>query len=1469
MNTNKTIKGLAVALSLSAVIMAGVPSASAWVSWNGGNYTWPDGGVVYELGSGDAPALGANGLEVRNSTGGTMSMLDDVVNIGWIRLQESARNLNFTGTGALVFGGDTYQPGAANSGIFLKTSILAANQVFSFNTDIYVGGNFNATTNSGLVIFGNIDAPQFNNTLVFGATDARKTIAGLQTNTSGTAELRLFGVGGGMIHDYLADGVNQASGEQTPLTGTTTLGLTMLSSATWTLTGSGAYTGETKVMGGGRLVLDNSSLNAEKISDRLVLGGTTWGPNSDGVPIWFGGGGATVELIGSDTADSAETLSTLTLLNGGNRLIATANGHATIFNLGTITRGSVSTGGATLDLQVDGAGAAFKTANTDGDLGAWVTLNGSDYASASGGDVVAATYAGWGAGNNVSISADEAQSGGTASKLKIDGGATLTLDGDNTLTDGGILFAKNSGSGNATIIGGTLTADNGEFIIQQHNTDGALEIASALSAATLTKSGAGDFILSGASSASTVNINAGSLKLGADNALAGAATSAGVVNVDVGATLDLNGHSLTVWSLQSRNAYYGQVSLEYGRSAVVGNFTAGTEATLIINRADTPATMVDAFYGDFATGDGAVMNIVKTGGGYARMLWGSNSDGNHTGGYVGNTMAYIYDLIAGNVRVEQGTLALGNSLYVYGGLEVAAGAVFRVDGSGQYGFGLPAFTGLTGAGNIQSRAQGQGVLIHLDGSADADVWSGQMDSNTSLIFNGQGAQFVGQQTMNSANGIFAAGKAVVITPGLTQATGVTGRLAPLNVAGQGVIKVTGTDGVVAGAGGNGPAGISFGGGTIWIAPDGSGQNVTVSGQTAAANSTIAYGRAASVNTTGNLTALGGNSTLLLDRGANTSLDFQYGNAASTAAAFTRTLNGTLVLKAAHGLAEFGGAEKFTVFGDSAALPPLTYGIMNTSIVTSDTNGVGSFLTTSTVGVTNGVLFKEASYTTDLVNATGTSVVKHSGDIALADHTAVYALRNDGIIANDYTLTVGTGDAGLQTGLIMNNAAITGTGVISLGLSELTVYASGSNRIENKFSYAGGNPGAGIVGLTLFGDGLLHITAPQVFWAMVYLNSGVLELDSVATANWDSHSSFWLKGGVLQTSGIFDRTLSGGNSGSFMWYDGGFAAATASNLTVNVKDSAGNSPTLTWGMYGFMSDYSVLKLGSAYAQGAVTLVNNIDLGLSNAGGWWGQDLNSVNGLEDATAGALFRMIEVTDNPDTGADYAIISGVISSTMGDYKGIQKSGDGLLLLKGENTYTGPTSIAEGMLGIVADSGLGAAPSAAAPITGHVNQGTVLINGGATLLAFGDVTLSANRNILLASGSDGSRGARIATAENGILTFGGKLGDSVGEQGSLLVNGALRLTGNSTISGFTEVEEGTLLVDGGLTTAHVVIDTGAKLGGSGLLTTSTGGISVSGILDATDALTLDLADGQKLNFAANSVLLVDADSALSFASEG
>ncbi|MDR1304357.1 MAG: autotransporter-associated beta strand repeat-containing protein [Verrucomicrobiales bacterium] len=1464
--TSKLIGG---ALSAAVIWLGASAPARANGNFNGSN--WSDGGAVYTIGSGAVVNSGSELYFQGNSPASGTYTLNEVYNGKLWSYQYSYNPYTINGTGAWVFTGDALT-GAATSGIRISPGSYTSDVIQQINVNLYVNG--------GKVTFANQTLPDsarvgFGNKIVFGAEDDRKIITGLQTSNDNTlTELDLFGTGEGIINSHIQDGTGQGA-----FTGTAAVALKVMTTSTWTLTGSNTYTGPTEVQGGGWLVLDNSSLNAQKIStNALTLGGTTYVNADNGA--WFGGGG-NVEFIGSGTEASSQSVSALNINLGANSLTVTAGGggDGVTFGTGVISRVT----GAAMDFTSNNGGV-ITTTNESGDLGGWATFGRKDFATVSGGTIVAAGYDEWNTDANVSVSANDSQNNVTAKNLQLATPVTLTLAGSNTLTGGGIVFAADAGAGNASISGGSLTAGSGEFVIHQHNADGVLNISSALSAATLTKAGAGEVMFSGVSNATTVNITQGTVRLGADNALG---TNADFI-MSGPAVFDLNGHNQTIRNLSAMPVIWGQDAIHSGVATVIGNYAVGTSSTLTL-APTINADMPWRFSGDFYEAEGAIFNLTKTGGGIAYVLWrqekGYALDLN--GNWVitnANNALRAYDLISGNITTSGGWLSISHDLYTYGGIQVGAGGATGLFQSQQN----TAATRLnvTAGSQVQSVANFSGIYVNMTG-ADAGRFDGQLNNGV-IVFLGSGSyQFTALQTIsgNYANAsVLAWGSTFVELPGFTQSQGAhynTFWFSPVQTEGQGVVKLTGTDGVIAGTGQSGPNGIYMAGGTIWIAPAGSDADVEVSGMTFNGNTSLTYGLSAVSG------AMGGNSTLLLDRGANTSLNFSIGNSENAGAKLVRNAGkyGTLIIAAGQdGLDGLGVTEKLTILGKDAALPVLTNGIMNTSIIGADSKtGEGGFLTTTTFN--GGGVVKHATYTdTNFASASATSIERVTTTATLDTDSAVYALRNDGTLTNNAKLTVGTSAANTQAGVIMNSAVIDGTGTLSAGAAEMTVYVSGSSRIENTIDGAGR--------LTVFGDGLLKLTGAALTTLTadkVVLNSGVLEVDNASWYNNNNGVSMQLQGGVLQTTGTINKQF----NNPPQWVSGGFAASSTSGLVIdftrNPNDGSANKLYLLWtaaetwtGNHSLvLDDAGVMVFGSRTAKGPVELRNNLYLGQTQLY----SDIGDIyQGHMQATGAVLWRNIQVVDNPDIYEDYAMISGDIDASDNDYKGILKTGDGLLILNGNNTYAGPTSIAEGTLAIYADNGLGAAPDAAAPYTGYVNRGTVLINGGAALYAGGEtagMVINANRQILLASGADGARGANIAVQTGFTAEFAGRLGDSVDEQGSLLVNGTaggmsddniggiLKLTGTSTISGFTEVVKGTLLVDGELSTANVVVDAGATLGGAGELATSVGGINVSGILDATAALTLDLADGQKLNFTAGSVLLVDADSALSFASEG
>ena len=165
-----------------------------------------------------------------------------------------------------------------------------------------------------------------------------------------------------------------------------------------------------------------------------------------------------------------------------------------------------------------------------------------------------------------------------------------------------------------------------------------------------------------------------------------------------------------------------------------------------------------------------------------------------------------------------------------------------------------------------------------------------------------------------------------------------------------------------------------------------------------------------------------------------------------------------------------------------------------------------------------------------------------------------------------------------------------------------------------------------------------------------------------------------RGGVLEITGggTFSRQLGLGN-GKLTWSgidavgaqigqeqgSGGFAAV-GSDAIVDLSPVLGTD--FTWEEPGFVNSGHALVFGSTRATAKVTWVDNIVLTAT------GQVVN-YNARQ-------FRAI---DNPNSTNDVAVLSGTISGTVRN--DLLKTGNGELILTGNNTYSGATLITDGTL--------------------------------------------------------------------------------------------------------------------------------------------------------------------------------------------
>jgi autotransporter-associated beta strand protein len=236
-------------------------------------------------------------------------------------------------------------------------------------------------------------------------------------------------------------------------------------------------------------------------------------------------------------------------------------------------------------------------------------------------------------------------------------------------------------------------------------------------------------------------------------------------------------------------------------------------------------------------------------------------------------------------------------------------------------------------------------------------------------------------------------------------------------------------------------------------------------------------------------------------------------------------------------------------------------------------------------------------------------------------------------------------------------------------------------------------GAIPAGIIKTGGGKLRLTAVNTYTGSTTISGGALQAND--NVGLPSASLLRLDGGVLQSNGggVFTRSL--GTSGKkFQWTanGGGFSADT-SPMTVNIGGNSTPS-TLDWGTSIGSQIVGTLALSSLTAESVTTFQNPINLNGEN------------------------RTIRIECKYDSRFSYYEYAyndrGAISDGSGS-AGINKTGSGLLVLTGNNTFSGITTINDGKLQIGDGGTTGVLP-------GNVSNNAILAFDRSDNITFGGV---------------------------------------------------------------------------------------------------------------------------------------------------
>jgi autotransporter-associated beta strand protein len=447
-----------------------------------------------------------------------------------------------------------------------------------------------------------------------------------------------------------------------------------------------------------------------------------------------------------------------------------------------------------------------------------------------------------------------------------------------------------------------------------------------------------------------------------------------------------------------------------------------------------------------------------------------------------------------------------------------------------------------------------------------------------------------------------------------------------------------------------------------------------------------------------------------------------------------------------------------------------------------TNGV---ITMSSGALSNGTLVG-ASYKfsggTVYANLAGTGALTNSSGTTLLSGANTYS---GGTLISAGTLKLGTLAAAANAGTVMIAGGMYELGGLTAVTNGAITMSSGvlsnGTLVGASYTFSGGTNYAVLAGPGALtnNSGTTTLSSANTFTGGVTLNSGTLNLNNNSALG-GTAGSFTINGGTLGNTSGGVRTNLNNNP---ITINGDFTANVISNSldlgtgAVSLGTAPGTSRTLTVNGWG-------LTLGGSVADGdtanSLIKAGGGTLALAGANTYTGPTLITAGTLQlgnGGTSGSLLPGSALTNNGTLAFNRsnAITQGVhFASVIVGSGAVTKLGAGTLVLTGANSYTGLTTISEGVLNLQNATALGATDAGATV----ANNARLELQGGITV-AGEALTITGQGGAAFYNGALNSKSGSNTWA--GPITLGGTSTRIGAEAGATLhVSGPIDSGGNN-----------------------------------------------------------------------------------------